>query len=216
MAAKAATALSRTKRPHPPAKLLDQLAEADFCPAPEINEFVQDTFLEQDSKLYNEDHAHLFNAIIGFMWTNVPNSRRDKTIVGMAEIPKPPTVAGKWEKARYELQLRSWFGDLTPDFVITIDANYAAVCPDIAFCSLIEHELYHCGQKLDEFGGPKFKKDGSPVYSIVGHDVEEFVGIVRRYGAKAGAGETARLIAAAKKTPLIGEADVLKVCGSCK
>ncbi len=28
------------------------------------------------------------------------------------------------------------------------------------FCALVEHEPYHLAQELDEFGAPKFTKDG--------------------------------------------------------
>ncbi|WP_414143867.1 putative metallopeptidase [Burkholderia territorii] len=58
---------------------------------------------------------------------------------------------------------------------------------------MVEHELYHIGQRTDEFGAPAFMKDGMPKLSIRGHDVEEFVGIVRSYDASGGAGDTAKL-----------------------
>jgi hypothetical protein len=57
---------------------------------------------------------------------------------------------------------------------------------------------------LDEFGCPKFNRQtGLPVFGMIGHDVEEFVGIVRRYGAGSAAGRTRDLVAAAKKKPEI-------------
>jgi len=50
----------------------------------------------------------------------------------------------------------------------------------------LEHELYHIVQSVDEFGAPKFNRDtGMPTLTLRGHDVEEFVGVVRRYGARA-------------------------------
>jgi len=50
----------------------------------------------------------------------------------------------------------------------------------------------------DAFGAPKFKKStGLPSFTLRGHDVEEFVGVVRRYGAAA-AGVQAMIDAAAE------------------
>nr|WP_271894430.1 putative metallopeptidase [Phyllobacterium sp. IY22] len=47
----------------------------------------------------------------------------------------------------------------------------------------MEHELYHAGQDRDSFGAPKFRKStGLPVFILRGHDIEEFIGVVRRYG----------------------------------
>ncbi|WP_275593268.1 putative metallopeptidase [Rhizobium gallicum] len=72
-----------------------------------------------------------------------------------------------------------------PHFLLTFDAHYASTCSDAEFCALVEHELYHAGQERDAFGAPKFRRDGSPAFGLRGHDVEEFVGVVRRYGADA-------------------------------
>jgi hypothetical protein len=109
-----------------------------------------------------------------------------------------------------------WSGCVGVDgFLITVDANYAASASDLVFCALLDHELYHCAQKLDEFGAPKFTKDGKPVFAMIGHDVEEFVGIWRRYGPQAGAGASSELFAAGWQSPEIAEVDVASVCGSC-
>lgn len=50
-----------------------------------------------------------------------------------------------------------------------------------------------------------------PKLGIRGHDVEEFVGIVRRYGA----GDTAKFVAAAQRAPEVGHADIARACGTC-
>jgi hypothetical protein len=74
------------------------------------------------------------------------------------------------------MQIIGWFGDV-PDFIITIDAEYAMSCSDAEFCALIEHELYHAAQETDPFGAPKFRKStGLPVFTLRGHDIEEFIG----------------------------------------
>jgi hypothetical protein len=202
-------------RPKPP-KILLKSFEDLFIPAPEILTFTREAFLNPSSKLYNEDHGHLLNADIGFLWTNVPYKRQMNPVAGMAQIPRPSPTLDAWTKARYWQQLREWFGTDKLDFLITLYAKYADECDDASFCALDEHELYHCGQAEDEFGFPKFRRSsGLPVYGIRGHDAEEFVGIVERYGPGAGAGKTAELIAAGKRKPKIALADIKSICGTC-
>jgi hypothetical protein len=46
-----------------------------------------------------------------------------------------------------------------------------------------------------------------------GHDVEEFVGVVARYGAEATG--VAAIVDAAKAGPTIGRASIAGVCGTC-
>jgi len=41
----------------------------------------------------------------------------------------------------------------------------------------------HAGQQTDEEGCPKFHKDGSPMFAILQHDVEEFDAVIQRHGA---------------------------------
>jgi hypothetical protein len=104
-----------------------------------------------------------------------------------------------------------WFGRV-PSFLITLAADYCAQCSDVEFCALVEHELYHLAHELDEFGSPKFTKDGLPKIALRGHDVEEFVGVVRRYGASP---EVARMVEAAKQSPEAGNINIARACGTC-
>lgn len=119
--------------------------------------------------------------------------------------------AGGWQKARQEQQMIEWFGDV-PAFLITLAADYCATCSDVEFCALVEHELYHVGQRLDAFGAPAFDKEGRPKLRIVGHDVEEFVGVVARYGPSA---DVRRLAAAAGAAPAVPRLDIARACGCC-
>ncbi|NRP70767.1 hypothetical protein ILFOPFJJ_01649 [Ensifer psoraleae] len=80
---------------------------------------------------------------------------------------------------------------------------------------LVEHELYHAAQETDAFGAPKFSKStGRPIFTIRGHDVEEFVGVVRRYGADA-AGVRA-MVDAANQKPEIARVQIAHPCGTCQ
>lgn len=203
----------RHVRPRPPQDLLEDLT-GKFVPAPELVEWFQRVFIEPDGALFNEDHQHLQSATIGALWTNVGNARHGRLIVGTAELGEPKGM-GKWVKARARQQIIEWFGE-EPDFIMTISAQYAASedCGDAEFCALIEHELYHMGQERDEFGMPKFRKSGLPAFTMRGHDVEEFVGVVARYGAAA-TGVT-KLVEAANKGPEIGLARIAQACGTCQ
>lgn len=202
----------RLARPQPPAHLLDPMAPDRFEPADDLILWVRRTFIEEGGPLTNPDHWHLRDAIIGVLWTNAENSRAGKSVVGQAEL-MPPMVMGKWQKARAEQQVAGWFG-VVPDFLLTFSAPYAAQCDDATFCALVEHELYHCGQATDAFGAPRFSKStGRPVFAMRGHDVEQFVGVVRRYGVEATG--VSELVEAAKQPPQISRAALDFACGTC-
>jgi hypothetical protein len=200
-------------RPQPPDSLFDA-PNGIFVPAPQFIAWATDTFILPGAPLWNEEHAHLQFADLGALWTNVGNGRHGNRIVGQCEVGRPQAM-GKWAKARAEMQVRSWFGCI-PDFIITIDAAYARECEDATFCSLTEHELLHAGQEKDGFGAPKFRRDGSPAFAIRGHDVEDFVSIVDRYGVGAAAGRTADLVAAAARDPCVAPANIAHACGTCR
>lgn len=202
-------------RPYPPAHLVDgnNLEAPDrFEPDAELTEWIMDTFINGSGPLVNPDHAHLSDAHIGFLWTNCHNAKQMRVVLGQTEI-MPPMAMGKWQRARAIQQVEEWFGGEMPDFLITFSAPACAGMNDASFCALVEHELYHCGQALDDFGMPKFNKEGQPVYAIRGHDVEEFVGVVRRYGAEAAGIQP--MIDAANAKPLIAGADIDGICGTC-
>ena len=130
------------RRPYLSQEMIEDVA-IRFEPALGLINWARSSFINDDADLLNEDHAHLRTAHIGALWTNAPNGRHGLKIVGQAEMGLPP--AGKWPRARIELQLQQCFGDV-PDFVLTFDAEYASTCSDAEFCALVEHELYHSGQ----------------------------------------------------------------------
>ena len=208
-----------TSRPLPPEQLRVTPFDEDaalFVPAPEALLWIRETFIESihGSVLHNEEHMHLAMAKLGVLWTNAENARHGRTIIGTAEVP---TIQGnRWLRGRMFQQLREWFGE-TPDFLITLSAPYAAQAGDAEFCALVEHELYHCAQKLDAYQCPAFSKEtGVPLWAIRGHDVEQFTGIVRRYGADA-AGVRA-LVEAAKEHeahPVFPATAIAGACGTC-
>jgi hypothetical protein len=136
-----------------------------------------------------------------------------KRVVGEAEMPN--FKGGAWQKARQEQQLEEWFG-LVPDFIITLDSDFRHECDEVQFLALLEHELYHCGQQTDEFGMPKFSRStGKPIFGMRGHDVEEFTGVVRRYGIGATGQDAIDFVQAATQEPEIAAVEIKALCGVC-
>jgi hypothetical protein len=195
----------------PPAEIFESPAEPVFMPAPDLIEWLQQTFIADGAPLQNEDRKHLAWASLGALWTNVPNGRAGRRVIGQCEMGLP--TMNKWGRARVERQLLDWFGEL-PIFLLTFDAEYARDCGDAEFMALVEHELYHAGQERDPFGAPKFRKNGAPAFAIRGHDVEEFVGVVRRYGA--GAAGVQEMVDAANARPQIADVKIAEACGTCR
>ena len=198
-------------RPLPPDELLD--VPGRFAPAAPLLDWARAVFLSDTGPLYNADHDHLAYASLAFLWTSTGYRKQGRVVAGQAEMP---SVQGNaWLRARMEQQLVEWFG-LVPTFLITLHGPLAAEADDASFCALVEHEIYHCGHKLDRDGWPAYNKDGLPVLGIKGHDAEEHVGVVRRYGVGAAAAGVAQLVAAARRAPSVAEARITKACGTCR
>ncbi|WP_095093855.1 putative metallopeptidase [Pseudomonas sp. Irchel 3A5] len=196
------------RRPQP---LLNMLESASLIlgPAPEVWEWLQAEILADTGSIHNPDHAHLIDADIRVMWASSSYGKQGRTVLGQAE--QVMFRAGGWQKARMEQQMRDWFGDI-PAYIITLAADYCAQCSDEDFCALVEHELYHIAQAKDQYGAPKFTQEGLPKLEMRGHDVEEFVGVVRRYGASP---DVQALVDAANKPAEVGKLNISRACGTC-
>lgn len=181
-----------------------------FCPAPDIRSWIESEILTEGGKLYNEDHKHLAQADFEVLWGATGFEKQGRLIVGQCE--EVAFRVGGWQKWRMEEQMTNWFGRI-PSYLITLSAAYCMESSDADICALIEHELYHIGHKhlIDV---PQFTKDGQPKLYIRGHDVEEFVGIVRRYGVKPDS-SVARMIDAAKSKPEVTTLNISQACGTC-
>lgn len=200
-------------RPYPPHTFFDN---ADFkpyirlIPAGGVDEWLHAEILSEEGALHNPDHLHLLEADIVFMWASNAFAKKGRTVLGQCE--EVMMRAGGWQKARMEQQMYEWFGRI-PNFIITLAADYCAQCSDLEFCALVEHELYHIAQETDEFGAPKFYRDsGLPKLKLRGHDVEEFVGVVRRYGASH---DVQQLVDAANRPAEVAHIDIARACGTC-
>lgn len=201
------------QKPIPPQSLFDD-AENHFgsirlCPAKDVFGWVRENIISEDGPIYNPDHAHLEDADLCFLWASSGFNKQGRTVLGTCE--QVMMRVGGWQKARAEQQLIDWFGHV-PDFIITLDAAFCEQCTDLEFCALVEHELYHIAQARDEWGELKFTDEGLPKLKIQAHDVEEFTGVVRRYGPSK---EVEEMVKAASSAPEVAKINIARACGTC-
>ncbi|WP_249744598.1 putative metallopeptidase [Burkholderia pyrrocinia] len=79
-----------------------------IVPADGVADWVTETFLRDGAPLHNEDHAHLIDADVAYLWAAVENVRQMRRVVGQRE--EVMIRAGGWQRARHEQQLCEWFG----------------------------------------------------------------------------------------------------------
>ncbi|HAV4234119.1 TPA: putative metallopeptidase [Acinetobacter baumannii] len=211
------------KRPYPPEQdnpyaddedLIDSGGLLHFEPANnDLWPWIEETFLCEWGKLHNPDHEHLLSfqpPEISFLWAYAKCEAKDKRVYGQTE--KVMINVGGWRKQRQELQLINWFGDI-PKYIITLDARVCQVMSDTDFCALVEHELYHIGHKKNKDSGEfEYTSVGEPRLYLRGHDVEEFHGVVQRYGASE---EVQKMVNLANEGPTISRANIAHACGTC-
>ena len=198
------------KLPPFPRPTHDDVLSRSFWPAEGMDAFVRGHFLNPKSPVYIEEHEILRLARIGYLWASPEARDKGRTILGTAQLVRPPQK--KWSSLRGYHQVRDWFGLV--DFVITLSASWVVEqASDPEALALLDHELSHCVQGTGEFGEPLWHEDGGPVWAIAGHDVEEHVGVVRRWGALAT--RTEALVEAANQPPLFGDVDVSAIVGGC-
>ncbi|XZT15431.1 putative metallopeptidase [Acinetobacter baumannii] len=199
-------------RPIPP-EWLFEIGTPNFAPAPELWEWIGKVFLDPKSKLFNADHLHLRSLRypdIAVMWARSGFKKQGRQVIGTTE--KVMINAGGWKKERQEEQYFQWFRCI-PEYLITFDASYSRIASDVNFCALLEHELYHIGVERDSDGEIIYSDHtGLPKHYLAGHDVEEFIGVVKRWGAN---DSVKRLIEVAKNPPFVSDLDISKCCGNC-
>ncbi|ENT4822978.1 TPA: putative metallopeptidase [Citrobacter farmeri] len=201
------------RKPQPTQLLLNLQSVKSYTsltPADGVYEWVNEHILLDSGELHNPDHFHLLTADIEFMWASSAFYKKGRAVLGQCE--EVMMRASGWQKARMAQQMHEWFGRI-PKFIITLAADYCTQCSDLEFCALVEHELYHIAQATDDYGAPKFNKEtGQPVLTLRGHDVEEFVGVVRRYGASA---DVQELVDAANQPAEVAKLNIARACGTC-
>lgn len=145
------------------------IPEADDHPIHLFNELIE-----------LEEHVHFRDEEIPveFLLRVTPRVKAGRQVLGSVMVP---TVQGLL-KDLFEQLLGQFFGHM-PLFLIVLDRDFWMEADEVTRRALLEHELMHVKQERDKEGDPKFDRDGNPVFGLVGHDVEEFNYIVRKYGA---------------------------------
>lgn len=108
-------------------------------------------------KIIEKYHDHLFGARIKYLFKNDKWIKKGKVILGQAKM------------AAEDVRFISDF-----DFIIIINRNAWNNATSDVREALIDHELHHCLVEIENNGESKF--------SILDHDVQEFIPIVGRYG----------------------------------
>ena len=115
-----------------------------------------DTLKEMAKELIAQHHPHLVNAEIAYLFKNKEIKSGGKTVIGTAK---------KYSK---EVKAISGF-----DFGIVISYPSFQELTDKQKYAVLDHELTHCLISEDE--------QGETTYSILRHDVEEFLSIIDRH-----------------------------------
>lgn len=223
----------RFSLPSPPDLMLQDVEIPLFERSVEMEEFLRAHWIDEGGVFPTEPHAHLQEARVGVLWTNVPSPISNgggRAVVGLAEIFEP-RPAKRWIMERQRWAMHQLFGWDLPDFVISLDAphfanDFVSVASKLG---TLTHELCHCGQAHDADGNPRIVRSGplkgQPVWCIVPHEVEQFNLVVEYFGAEAAhvlpmvraaaAGATMRDRLREYFGVEIGEAEPF-TCGTCK
>lgn len=206
-------------RPRPQAE-----GPAFFSRAPDVEEWLVRSFIESDAPLHRESLAHLQVASIGVLWVRPQEKRRGKIVAGKAGLMKPPQSLFGWEKELWWHTMNGFFGaedsdsdepQKVPDFLIRFWVEAALEYDDASWLALCFHELRHMAQEEDEFGAPKFNRQGAPVWTIRGHDLEEFSEVAEMFGVGALGMSGKQFYEALRKGPTVAQASITAVCGTC-
>jgi hypothetical protein len=120
------------------------------------------------------------NARMVFVLRMAPKIQNEKSVIGELWIPRFQGGLAGFASAL----LTRACGGVVADYVMVIDAEWWAAMGATPRQReiLVYHELCHGHHKCDKEGELRFNDDGSPVWGLVGHDVEEFNDLARAYG----------------------------------
>lgn len=145
---------------------------------PEYNDAHPGVFAARLMEAGEFEHLRDGEARIGWLMRTHEEVMGGRQILGTVFMPQ---VQGRLREV-FDWLLDEKFPDGL-DFLVILDATYWEEADEIKREILVFHELCHCIQKVDQYGAPRFDKDGRPVWGLRGHSVEEFSEVVQRYGA---------------------------------
>lgn len=147
-------------------------------------------------------HPHLTDANILYLFTDKKRKKCDRVRIGSA------AKMGALQRFLASNMLSVESGH---DFLIMIDLNAWAFMDDADQRRLIDHELCHCGVFVKSGAGfvrlhpSQDKADFSEwTWGIIGHDIEEFAGILLRHGYPKADGPEQEFMEAVRQLPLPG------------
>lgn len=115
---------------------------------------------------------------VRWVYKMVPTVRQGRDVLGTVYMP---AVQGQL-KPMFDWMMEEKWGYI-PDFLVVLDLDYWIEADDTSREILVFHETCHMVQKEDQFGEPMFDKaTAEPKWGLAGHDVEEFIKVVARYG----------------------------------
>jgi hypothetical protein len=131
-----------------------------------------------------EEHEHLQAANIGYIFRDDELRRRGKVVAAEAILVERILQSDqRYARLVKWALLRILSAAELPDFIVLIDRNIWDGMDVEQRLALVDHELSHAWYQTEDDGSTqKFRKDGSPLWAIRGHDVEEFGSVVRRNG----------------------------------
>ncbi|GAN83833.1 putative metallopeptidase [Gluconacetobacter entanii] len=115
---------------------------------------------------------------IAVFMRHFPKEKQGRIVLG--ELALPRFQGGLARLGSWLLQRATWFQG--PDYILMIDQDWWDGARPEAQEALVFHELMHAEHAVDRDGELKFDDEGRPVWSLKGHDLEEFREVVRRYG----------------------------------
>jgi Putative phage metallopeptidase len=127
------------------------------------------------------EHAHLFEhqPAVAFLFREDGLVKQGRRVLGTCYMPR---VQGDL-RPLFDWMLERMLG-YSPIFLFILDLEFWRDSTDREREILVFHEMSHAAQARDEHGEPRFNRvTGAPIWTIRGHDIEEFNQVVERYGA---------------------------------
>lgn len=123
---------------------------------------------------------HEHEVRFGWLMRTSPKEKGGKTELGSVHDVKTMFQGGFKDLG---LQLVETMLGYLPDYLVVINAPWWSQASDLKREILVFQMLLKCRQATDQYGAPKFDRDGNPVWKLYSPDVEEFTATVARYGA---------------------------------
>lgn len=140
---------------------------------------------------FKDRFEHLGECRIGYIFTDEEIRMQGKVKAGMVIMP---SAMGQ-NRTLYEWALSQTFDfkddiyeeSVWPDVVMIVNSDCWEVYNAVQRVMLVYHEMLHIAQATTKDGEERYsEEDGRPLYSIIGHDVEEFEEVAELFGAEVG------------------------------